>query len=232
MRDNAKVAVVIPALNEETAIGYVLAAIPDWVDDIVVADNGSADRTPEVARENGARVVHEPERGYGAACLAGIAALDAPDIVVFLDGDFSDHPEEMPALVDPILAGDADMVIGSRSLGEREPGALTPQARFGNWLSCRLIRLFWGASFTDLGPFRAIRHTTLRDLGMVDRNFGWTVEMQVKAAARGIPCREVPVRYRYRIGASKISGTVKGVILAGGKILYTIFRAAIDSGRR
>ena len=230
MREDAVIAVVIPALNEEASIGRVLSAIPDWVDDVIVADNGSTDRTPEVARQHGARVVLEPERGYGAACLAGIAALRNPDIVVFLDADFSDHPEEMARLVDPILNGRAELVIGSRVLGEHEPGALTPQARFGNRLACALIRLIWGARFTDLGPFRAIRFTALQELKMRDRDFGWTVEMQVKAASRRMPSCEAPVSYRRRIGRSKISGTLSGVVKAGIKILYTIFKHALLRG--
>ena len=227
MRQNARIAVVIPTLNEERAIGHVLKDIPDWIDDIVVVDNGSSDQTASVAHAGGARVISEPQRGYGKACQAGIAALSVPDIVVFLDGDFSDHPEEMALLVDPILRCEADLVIGSRVRGAREPGALTPQARFGNWLSCALIRLFWGVRFSDLGPFRAIRFTTLQRLRMQDPNFGWTVEMQVKAAAAGVPAMDVPVSYRRRIGVSKISGTVRGVVLAGTKILYTILRAAL-----
>ena len=224
MRGDTRIGVVIPALNEEKAIGEVLAAIPDWVDERVVADNGSVDRTAEVARSKGARVVHEPRRGYGSACLRGIASLKDPGIVVFLDGDFSDQPEEMHRLVDPIIQGRADMVVGSRVLGRREPGALTPQARFGNQLSCFLMRLFWGVPYTDLGPFRAVTREALEALDMADPDYGWTVEMQVKAAVKGLRAMEVPVSYRRRIGRSKVSGTVKGVILAGTKILYTIFK--------
>ncbi len=227
MRNGAIVAVIIPAFNEEPSIGKVIAAIPEWVDDVIVVDNGSTDSTAEVARDHGARVVPEPQRGYGSACLAGIAALDNPDVVVFLDGDFSDHPEEMHLLVDPIASDLADMVIGSRIIGKRAPGALTLQALFGNWLSCMLLRWLWSVSYTDLGPFRAIRHETLKRLAMRDRNYGWTVEMQVKAAQRGVRVCEVPVSYRKRVGRSKISGTVKGVLGAGTKILSTIFRAAI-----
>lgn len=226
MKDNHKIAVIIPALNEERSIGKVIGEIPPWVDDIVVVDNGSSDQTGEVARAAGARVLQEPERGYGAACLTGIAALREPDIVVFLDGDYSDYPQEMTALVEPIIADQADMVIGSRVLGEREKGALSPQQIFGNWLACRLIRWFWKADFTDLGPFRAIRYSTLQSLNMRDRNYGWTVEMQIKAAQRGLRSREVPVRYRKRIGKSKVSGTVRGVISAGAKILWVIFLSA------
>ncbi len=231
MRHGATVSVIIPALNEEQSIGKVISAIPSWVDDIVVGDNGSTDRTAEVARTHGARVASEPRRGYGSACLAGMAALSDPDVVVFLDGDFSDHPEEMGLLVDPIVGGEADMVIGSRLLGERQVGALTPQARLGNWLACLLMRLFWRRTYTDLGPFRAIRHAALEGLRMRDPDYGWTVEMQVKAARRGLRVREVPVSYRRRTGKSKVSGTVRGVVGAGTKILWTIFQAALESYR-
>lgn len=227
MRRGAKISVIIPALNEEQAIGHVVSAIPAWVDEVIVVDNGSTDKTAEVARAHGARLIGEPQRGYGAACLAGLAALNQPDIVVFLDGDFSDHPEEMHLLVDPIINDEAEMVIGSRVMGRAEPGALLPQARFGNWLACRLIRLRWGVAFTDLGPFRAIRYATLAGFDMQDRDYGWTVEMQIKAARDGVRIKEVPVSYRARIGRSKVSGTIKGVLGAGTKILFTIFRYGI-----
>jgi glycosyltransferase involved in cell wall biosynthesis len=226
MRSLRCIGVVIPALNEELAIARVIADIPPWVDRIVVVDNGSIDRTAEAARGAGALVVHEARRGYGAACLAGLAQVEDMDIVVFLDGDFSDHPEEMAALVDPILSGACALVIGARV---PDRGALTPQQRIGNWLACYLIRLIWGARHTDLGPFRAVERRSLGLLEMRDRNFGWTVEMQIKAAARGLVVREVPVRYRVRIGTSKISGTVKGTILAGFKILGTIGRLAWET---
>ncbi len=179
-----------------------------------------------MAREGGARVVHEPRRGYGSACLAGIAALDRPDIVVFLDGDASDDPSDLPALLAPLLRDDADLVIGSRTLGARERGALLPQAIVGNWIATRLIAAFWGVRFTDLGPFRAIRAEALRRLDMRDRDFGWTVEMQVKAARAGLRCTEVPVRYRQRVGRSKITGTLAGTLRASHKILFTIAREA------
>jgi rSAM/selenodomain-associated transferase 2/rSAM/selenodomain-associated transferase 1 len=227
-----RVAVIIPALNEEQAIGRVLEAIPQWVCQVIVADNGSTDHTGEVARERGATVVHQPERGYGAACLAGIAALNRPDIVVFLDADFSDHPQEMTRLVEPIARNEADLVIGSRVLGQAEPGALTPQQRFGNALACRLIRIIYGVRFSDLGPFRAIRYAALQRLEMSDRNFGWTVQMQVRAAQFGLWAVEVPVSYRQRVGQSKISGTVRGVILAGTKIISTIVLEARRAKRR
>ena len=222
LRNGRRIGVIIPALNEEGAIGKVIEAVPDWVDYIVVADNGSRDQTSEVARNSGARVVREDERGYGAACLAGLQALPSSDIIVFLDGDYSDYPEDMEELVAPILMGGADMVIGSRVLGGAERGSLTPQQVFGNWLATRLIRLLWGARFSDLGPFRAIRDDALRMLEMEDRNFGWTVEMQVKAAKAGLKFAEVPVRYRQRIGVSKVSGTMSGTIKAGTKILSVI----------
>jgi glycosyltransferase involved in cell wall biosynthesis len=227
MRKGASIAVVIPALNEEQAIGKVVRDIPDWVDLIVVADNGSTDRTADVARAAGAAVVHEPERGYGAACLAGIDKAGAVDILVFVDGDYSDHVEDMATVVDPIVAGTHDFLLVSRALGEREAGALTPQQRFGNWLATWLIRLLWGARYTDLGPFRAIRRSALDQLAMGDRNYGWTVEMQIKAAEAGLRFAEVPGRYRRRIGASKVSGTLKGTVMAGYKILSIIARHAL-----
>ena len=229
MRNGATIAVIIPALNEEQSIGEVVKAIPKWVDDIIVVDNGSMDRTVEVALAGGARVAHEPRRGYGSACLTGIASLKEPNIVVFLDGDYSDYPDEMGLLVDPIIEGRLDMVVGSRVLGARQPGALTPQARFGNWLACALMRLFWKAQYTDLGPFRAISCDALASLNMRDKDYGWTIEMQIKAIRRGLRIEEAPVSYRKRIGKSKVSGTVRGVFFAGKKILGTIFRSAIRS---
>ncbi len=231
MRNGQRVAVVIPALNEERAIGRVLAEIPSWVDRVVVADNGSTDRTADTARAGGAMVVAEPQLGYGAACLAGLKLVEGADVVVFLDGDYSDHPDEMAELVDPIMTGAADLVIGSRVLGEREAGSLTPQQRFGNWLATRLIRMIWGVPYTDLGPFRAIRATSLRQLAMADRTYGWTVEMQIKGAIAGLRSIEVPVRYRRRIGVSKVSGTIKGTVMAGYKILTMIGRYAIAPPR-
>lgn len=219
------VSVIIPAFNEAESIGKVIADIPKTcVGEIIVVDNGSIDRTAEVARAAGARVVRETRKGYGYACLAGIAVLNAPEIVVFLDGDYSDFPSEMPLLIQPILAGEVEMVIGSRIRGAREKGALLPQARFGNAFATFLIRLLFHVRYSDLGPFRAIRYEQLLAMDMQDKTFGWTVEMQVKAAKMGLRVCEVPVSYRKRIGQSKITGTVRGTILAGYKILTTILR--------
>jgi rSAM/selenodomain-associated transferase 2/rSAM/selenodomain-associated transferase 1 len=227
-----RIAVIVPALNEELSIGHVLKAVPalEAEMDIVVVDNGSTDRTAQVARQHGARVVQEPRRGYGAACLKGLASLANPDLVVFLDADYSDHPEELGRLVEPILAGRADFVVGSR-MRDAEPGALTLPQRFGNALACSLMRWRWGGPFTDLGPFRAIRHDALQRLEMTDRDFGWTVQMQIRALQHGLRVLEVPVRYRRRLGVSKISGTIKGVLRAGTKILYTFFREALKPDR-
>lgn len=229
MHLNHKIGVVIPALNEEKSIGRVLDDIPDWVDEIIVADNGSDDATRSVAEEHGARVVSEPQRGYGAACLKGIAALKPCDVIVFIDGDYSDHPDEMSGLVAPIIADEADLVIGSRVRGNLASGALTPQQIFGNWLACRLMALFWKAEFSDLGPFRAIRSQSLDAIEMADENFGWTVEMQIKALRHGLRCAEIPVSYRKRIGISKVSGTIKGSVLAGYTILRVIGQSAWQS---
>ena len=230
MRNGAVVGVVIPALNEVDAIGRVIADIPAWADKIIVADNGSTDGTAAAVRAAGATVVVEPEKGYGAACLAGIATLGSVDVVVFLDGDYSDHPGDMATLVDPIVNDSVDFVIASRVTGAREPGSLTPQQMFGNWLATRLIAGIWRQKYTDLGPFRAIRKSSLDKLAMADRNYGWTVEMQIKAAELNLRVLEVPARYRRRIGVSKVSGTVKGTIMAGYKILYVIGRHALRRG--
>lgn len=229
MRNGAKIGVVIPARNEARAIPLVVAEIPAWVDVIMVADNDSTDGTPDIATAAGARVVSAPERGYGAACLAGLAALPPVDIVVFVDGDLSDYPGDMADLVDPIIGDVCDFVVGSRALGVCAPGSLTPQQRFGNWLAAWLIRWRWGVPITDLGPFRAIRRTTLDSLAMQDRTYGWTVEMQLKAIQHGVRLMEIPVRYRRRIGVSKVSGTVRGTVLAGVKILSLIARHALWS---
>jgi glycosyltransferase involved in cell wall biosynthesis len=222
------VAAVIPALDEETAIGPLLSEIDrSIVRDVIVGDNGSRDRTADIARERGAIVVRVEERGYGAACAGALEKL-APDVdtIVFMDADGSDDPAEIPRLLEPIAGSRADLVIGSRVLGSVDPGALTPQQRFGNWLATRLVARIYGHRYTDLGPFRAIRRDVLRGIGMRDRRYGWTVEMQIRALQVGGRVVEVPVRYRKRVGRSKISGTVMGVIKAGWWILYTIFRYA------
>lgn len=223
MRNGNHISVVIPALNEAKAIGQVLAAVPGWVDTVIVADNGSSDGTAEISGNHGARVVTEMSRGYGNACLAGVAALpDETDVLVFLDADFSDVPEEMHRLVDPICRGNADLVISSRMADPSQPDNLTIQQRWGNRLACLLIRWIWRYRYTDLGPFRAVRMSAYKPLAMADRNYGWTIEMQIKAVEQNLDICEVPVAYRARIGISKISGTVRGVIGAGSKILTVI----------
>ena len=229
MRHGRKIAVIIPAFDEAGAIGKVISEVPDWVDKTIVADNASRDGTAEIAKAHGAHVVHEPQAGYGAACLRGIEAVTDHDIIVFMDGDYSDRGCEMHLLVDPITAGLADMIIGSRTLGSAEAGSLAPQQRWGNWLACTLIRLFWGVRYTDLGPYRAITARSLAEIRMQDRAFGWTVEMQLKAILHGLRWREVPVSYFNRIGVSKISGTVRGTILAGHAIIWTILRTALSA---
>ena len=229
-----RVSLVIPARDEEASVGAVVAGMRAQplararLAEVVVVDNGSRDATAARARRSGARVVREPRAGYGRACLAGLAALaaDPPDVVAFADADASDDPADLGALLAPILDGQAELVIGSRRLGQLagrvEPGALLPQARWGNALACALMRLRWGARFTDLGPFRAVRWDTLGRLGMRDETFGWTVEMQVRALRAGVRWAEVPVAYRRRVGRSKISGTVNGTVRAGAKILWTV----------
>jgi glycosyltransferase involved in cell wall biosynthesis len=224
-----KIGVIIPAFNEEQSIGLVINAIPEELSKIVVVgNNGSTDQTAAVARKAGAVVVDESRKGYGNACLAGMAYLKTletpPEIVVFLDGDFSDYPGEMSNLIRPIAENEVDLVIGSRVLGNRENGALLPHQQFGNWLAVSMLKWLYGYRFTDLGPFRAIRYDRLMQLDMQDRNFGWTVEMQVKAAKHGLKCTEVPVSYRKRVGTSKVSGTIKGSVMAGYKIIGTILR--------
>ncbi len=224
-----KIRIIIPAFNEENGVGQVIQEIPkSVVDEIIVVNNASTDKTEIIARDNGATVLHESTPGYGRACLKGIEYAKRlaikPDIIVFLDADHSDYPEEITQLIQPILDNQADLVIGSRALGNKEKGSMTPQQIFGNWLATRLLKLLYKVRFTDLGPFRAIRFDKLLDLDMQDKTYGWTVEMQLKAAKKGLKCVEIPVRYRKRIGVSKISGTVKGTVMAGYKILFTIFK--------
>lgn len=221
------VAVIIPAFNEENSVGKVVRDLPKpAVDQILVVNNNSSDETSRTAAAAGATVLDEPKQGYGYACLRGMAHLQAqtrpPDILVFLDADYSDYPDELPKVVAPLLQG-YDMVIGSRALGQKERGAMLPQQLFGNWLATHLIHLIYGQRFTDLGPFRAIWWDKLQPLNMQDKTYGWTVEMQVKAAKRGYRCTEVPVTYRKRIGQSKVTGTLKGTVGASYKILATIF---------
>lgn len=221
---------IIPALNEEESIGFVLDDLVPYVDQVIVCDNGSVDETAHVAKEHGAKVVTEPVRGYGAACLRAISSVGQnTDILLFLDADYSDFPEEAPSLLQPIIEGTCDLVIGSRMQTRDVHNALTPVAAFGNWLSASLIRILWGYRFTDLGPFRAISFDAYKSLSMRDTNFGWTVEMQVKAARKNLRCMEVPVSYRPRIGVSKVSGTISGSVRAGLKILWIIFREAVSA---
>lgn len=228
MQNSPIIDVIIPAYNEEKSIPKVIAEIPKIVRHIIIANNNSTDRTGEVAKSAGAVVVFEPQKGYGKACLTAMNWIKnqeiQPDIVVFLDGDYSDYPAEMLSLIQPILEEKADMVIGSRALGQRESGSMTFPQVFGNWLATTLMKYIQGAKFSDLGPFRAIVWSSLLDLKMVDQNFGWTIEMQIKAHKAGLRYTEVPVNYRKRIGVSKVSGTIKGVIGAGYKIIFTIFK--------
>ena len=226
MRPKPSIAVVIPAFNEAASIGKVIAEIPKTVARIVVADNASTDSTAAAAQKAGALVVHEDQKGYGYACLKALDFLsaDPPDIVVFLDGDYSDYPEELPLLTNPIQEGTVDFVLGARHAHGREKGSLTPQQQFGNALACTLMRWLYGSRFTDLGPFRAIRWDRLQQLQMVDKTYGWTVEMQLKILRYQIPYQEVKVSYKRRIGQSKVSGTVKGTIFAGVKIIGWIIK--------
>jgi len=222
--------VIIPAFNEQNAVCNVLAEIPQGlVEEVIVVNNGSTDNTTEQALSCGATVLDEPRKGYGFACLKGIdylanKAINDHDVVVFIDADHSDYPAEMPKLIDPLTSNSADLVIGSRALGKKEKGSMTPQQVIGNWLATFLLDLLYKVKFTDLGPFRAIKFGMLQSINMVDTNYGWTVEMQLKAAKNGLRCVEVPVDYRRRIGKSKVSGTIKGTILAGYKIIWTIFK--------
>jgi len=222
-----RISVIIPAVDEEEAIGLVIAEIPAAVHEVIVVDNGSRDRTAEVARAAGSRVVSEPRRGYGRACLAGIAAADRPDVVVFLDGDHSDYPAQLPEVVAPILEDRADMVIGSRTLGRRAAGAHPWHAVLGTRLCVGFMNVTTGSRATDLGPFRAITAEALHRLDLRDPTYGWTVEMQIKAARAGLRVVEVPVDYRPRIGRSKVSGTVTGTVGAGTRILALIARYAL-----
>jgi glycosyltransferase involved in cell wall biosynthesis len=230
MRRGKRIGVVIPALDEEAAIGRVVDAVPGWVDEVVVVNNASTDATATVARAHGARVVDESRRGYGVACRAGIDALDDSDVVVFLDGDFSDRPEQMARLVDPIVEDRADFVLGNRVCEERDGHSMTRFQRMGNRLACGLINGLWRARYSDLGPFRAIRRSALQSLELRDRNFGWTVEMQIKAVRRGLRVQEVSTSYRHRVGHSKISGTFSGAVGAGAKILFVILRSRLQRG--
>lgn len=227
--NSPKIVVIIPAINEENSIGKVVSEIPkDLVSEIVVCNNGSTDKTEEVAKSAGATVLNEDRKGYGWACLKGMEYASQleikPDIIVFIDGDYSDYPEEMRLVVQPIIEDRADFVIGSRALGKRERGSMTFPQRFGNWLATRLMRLFHRVRYSDLGPFRAIKYDALMSLGMKDKTYGWTIEMQIKAARKKLRHTEVAVNYKKRIGVSKVSGTVKGTILAGYKIILTIFK--------
>lgn len=231
MKYRPRVHVVIPAYNEEASVGKVVRDIPkDWVEEVIVVNNASTDETERQAREAGATVLREARQGYGFACLKGLDYIAAkpekekPDIVVFIDADYSDFPEEMPSLIRPIAEGGYDLVIGSRALGDREQGSMLPQQVFGNWLATTLIKLLYKVEFTDLGPFRSIRYDKLVEIDMKDQTFGWTVEMQVKAAKLGLRCTEVPVQYRKRIGVSKVTGTIYGTVMASYKILWTIFK--------
>ena len=228
---NTIVRVIIPAYNEENSIAKVIQDIPPIVDEIIVVNNTSTDNTHNVAKTAGATVVNEPKRGYGYACLRGMSYISLqetkPDIVVFLDGDYSDYPQQLTQLITPIIEKDIDLVIGARVRTLREKGAMTYPQKFGNWLATALMTLFFGARFTDLGPFRAIKYSKLLALNMKDKTYGWTVEMQLKAVKQKYSYVEIPVKYRNRIGVSKVSGTLKGAIFAGVKILTWIFKYSI-----
>lgn len=221
--------VIIPAYNEQDSIEWVIKDIPkNLVRQIIVVDNNSTDETAIRAENAGALVIRESRQGYGSACLRGIEHVKnssiQPDILVFIDADYSDHPQEMTMLVNPIFNNDVDMVIGSRAKGNKEKGSMMPQQIFGNWLATFMIRMIYGVNFSDLGPFRAIKFQKLLDLNMVDKDYGWTVEMQVKAAKNNLTFAEIPVSYRKRIGVSKITGTLKGTVMAGYKIIKTIIK--------
>lgn len=225
--ENLRISVVIPAFNEEKSIPLVIKDIPkEWVDEVIVVSNNSTDKTDEVAKEAGATVLRENRKGYGWACLLGIeyAVNQESDIIVFLDGDYSDYPQQIPEVLAPILIDNIDLVIGSRALGVREKGSMTFPQMFGNWLATNMMRIFYGVKYTDLGPFRAIKVDKLLSLNMSDKTYGWTIEMQIKAAKNKFRYAEVPVNYKNRIGKSKVSGTVKGTIMAGIKIIGAIFK--------
>lgn len=224
---NKIIDVIIPAHNEEKSIGKVLQDIPkEWVRQVVVVCNCCTDKTFEEVEKYGGIALVENRKGYGWSCLTGMEfiATNPPDIVVFMDGDYSDYPQELPKVVTPMLNSDVKLVIGSRALGKKEKGSLTPQQIFGNWLATRLLKIFYKASFTDLGPFRAIDYKALMDIGMADKTYGWTIEMQIKMAKKKYAFCEVPVNYKKRIGVSKVSGTIKGTILAGIKIIFAVFK--------
>ncbi|AXT52448.1 glycosyltransferase family 2 protein [Aquimarina sp. BL5] len=225
---NPIIKVIIPAYNEEDSIGHVINEIPNLVSEIIVVSNNSSDNTEAVAKQAGAIVLREERMGYGYACLKGLAYVASqkttPEIIVFLDGDYSDYPEELTKIIEPIINQDMDMVIGARDKKLRESGSMTVPQIFGNWLATSLMKLFFGAKFTDLGPFRAIKYKKLLELNMQDKTYGWTVEMQLKAIKKRFSYTEVPVRYKKRIGVSKVSGTIKGAIFAGVKILSWIFK--------
>ena len=227
----ADIKVIIPAFNEADSIAYVINELPKTVSEIIVINNNSSDHTVKNAQETGATVLTEKRKGYGYACLCGLAYVEAqsklPDIIVFIDGDYSDYPVELDNVVAPILEDNLDFVVGARKKSLREEGSMTPQQVFGNWLATFLMRLFFGAKFTDLGPFRAIKYEKLKELKMEDKTYGWTVEMQLKVLKKKMTYTEVPVRYKRRIGVSKVSGTVKGSIFAGIKILGWIFKYSI-----
>lgn len=223
--------VIIPAFNEENSIALVINDIPKIVNEIIVVDNNSTDNTSQMAKNAGATVLKQPQMGYGNACLKGMEYIAAqeikPEIIVFLDGDYSDYPEELTKIVKPILEENIDLVVGARVKELREPHSMTPQQLFGNWLATFLMRIFFGAKFTDLGPFRAIKYSKLLDLQMEDKTYGWTVELQLKSIRRNLTYIEVPVKYKKRIGISKVSGTIKGTIFAGAKILGWIFKYSL-----
>lgn len=226
-----KIKVIIPAYNEANSIGHVIKAIPKYVEEVIVVSNNSTDDTEINAKKAGATVLTESNKGYGYACLKGMQYIanqnEKPDIIVFLDGDYSDHPEELTKIVAPIIDDDMDFVIGARDKKLREEGSMTKPQIFGNWLATKLMRLFFSAKFTDLGPFRAIKYDKLLALNMEDKTYGWTVEMQLKAIKQKLKYTEIPVNYRNRIGVSKVSGTVKGAIFAGVKILGCIFKYSV-----